>query len=77
MSNTALQTKTEHALTDVLDYEFQRYDKVPVRDVCSGLAVRPSYLLEFDSPPADTTIPLEYAFHLLGDVQSLVETANP
>jgi SAM-dependent methyltransferase len=31
-------------------------------------AVRPSYLLEFDNPPADTVIPLEYAFHLLGDV---------
>lgn len=68
MSNTALQTKTEHALTDVIDYEFQPYDKVPLRDVFSGLAVRPSYLLEFDSPPSDTAIPLEYAFHLLGDV---------
>lgn len=68
MSNTALQTKREHALTDVLDYELLHYDKIPVRAVVSDLAVRPSYLLEFDNPPADTAIPLAYAFHLLGDV---------
>lgn len=68
MSNTALQTKTEPALPDAMDREVLHYDKIPLRDVFSDLAVHPSYLLELDSPPADTAIPLEYAFHLLGDV---------
>jgi SAM-dependent methyltransferase len=68
VGNTALQTKRDGALTDVLDYELLHYDKIAVRDVLLHWAVRPSYLLEFDNPPADTVIPLEYAFHLLGDV---------
>ena len=68
MSNTALEVEERQTLTRT-DSELLDHDRFTIRTSPGDLVISPREFLRYADPPAETAFPLEYAFHLLGDVR--------
>lgn len=68
MSNLVVDSETAERLIEIPPWSLPASPKRPARRVSSGSLVSQAYLRRLDSPCAETPQPLEYAFHMLGDV---------
>jgi SAM-dependent methyltransferase len=65
---TAIEVEALQLFTPTPDRVRIHWNEVPVRVVYSDLLMPHSFVRSFESVSANTSIPLEYAFHLLGDL---------
>jgi ubiquinone/menaquinone biosynthesis C-methylase UbiE len=53
-----------------LERERIHFNEVAAKKASSNLVMSSANIRRYENPPADTAFPLEYAFHLLGDLRS-------
>ncbi|HEY2384638.1 MAG TPA: class I SAM-dependent methyltransferase [Terriglobia bacterium] len=68
-SDDVLDLGSEPAFQERLDRERIHFNKVAIRSFPPDLVMSRRNILRYDEPSSLTPFPLEYAFHLLGDVQ--------
>lgn len=67
-NDDVLELKSGPVLQERLDRERIHFNKVAIRSFPPDLVMSGRKILRYDQPSAQTPFPLEYAFHLLGEV---------